>query len=49
MIAAGGQLQSPYGLLTLAPQLKRGSKKDNINTVSELISPSGVSKQWGPP
>ena len=44
-----GQLQSPYGLLTLAPQQKKGSIQYNINMASELISPSGLSKQWGPP
>ena len=49
MIAVGGQLQSPYGLLTLAPLQKRDSMQDNNNTVSELNSPSGLSKQWGPP
>ena len=49
MIVVGGQLQSPYGLLTLAPLKKRDSMQDNNNTVSELNSPSGLSKQWGPP
>ena len=44
-----GQLQSPYGLLTLAPLAKRQSIQVNINSASELIRPSGLSKQWGPP
>ena len=39
MIAVGGQLQSPYGLLTLAPLQKRDSMQDNNNTVSELNFP----------
>jgi len=44
-----GQFQSPYGLLTLAPLAKRQSVQVNINSASELIRPSGLSKQWGPP
>ena len=44
-----GQLQSPYGLLTLTPLAKRQSIQVNINSASELIRPPGLSKQWGPP
>ena len=38
-------LRAPY----IGPLLKRDSKQHNINMTSELIFPSRLSKQWGPP